>query len=51
MTALPGHIAVNSVFLRPQMGGIEVMVKRLLPAMAEARRNLSDFAQKVIARY
>jgi hypothetical protein len=23
----------------------------LLPAMAEARRNLSDFAQKVIARY
>jgi hypothetical protein len=23
----------------------------LLPAMAEARRNLGDFAEKVIARY
>jgi glycosyltransferase involved in cell wall biosynthesis len=35
VSGLPGHIAVNSVFLRPQMGGIEVLVKRLLPAMAE----------------
>jgi glycosyltransferase involved in cell wall biosynthesis len=34
VSGLPGHIAVNAVFLRPQMGGIEVMVKRLLPAMA-----------------
>ena len=35
MSGLPGHIAVNSVFLRPQMGGIEMIVKRLVPAMAE----------------
>ena len=35
MGALPAHIAVNAVFLRPRMGGIEVIVKRLLPALAE----------------
>jgi glycosyltransferase involved in cell wall biosynthesis len=35
VSGLPGHIAVNAVFLRPRMGGLEVMVKRLLPAMAE----------------
>jgi glycosyltransferase involved in cell wall biosynthesis len=35
VTSLPAHIAVNAVFLRPRMGGIEVVVKRLLPALAE----------------
>jgi glycosyltransferase involved in cell wall biosynthesis len=39
VSGLPGHIAVNSVFLRPQMGGIEVMVKRLLPEMARLAPN------------
>lgn len=35
MSGLPGHVALNAVFLRPRMGGIEVIVKRLLPALAE----------------
>jgi glycosyltransferase involved in cell wall biosynthesis len=35
VSTLPAHIALNSVFLRPRMGGIEVIVKRLLPALAE----------------
>jgi glycosyltransferase involved in cell wall biosynthesis len=34
VSGLPGHVAVNSVFLRPRMGGIEVMVKRVLPELA-----------------
>jgi glycosyltransferase involved in cell wall biosynthesis len=33
VSSLPGHIGVNAVFLRPRMGGIEVMVKRLLPEL------------------
>jgi len=32
---LPAHIALNAVFLRPRMGGLETMVKRLVPAMRE----------------
>jgi glycosyltransferase involved in cell wall biosynthesis len=32
---LPAQVALNAVFLRPRMGGIEVIVKRLLPALAE----------------
>ena len=35
MSGLPSHIALNAVFLRPRMGGIEVIVKRLLPALAD----------------
>jgi glycosyltransferase involved in cell wall biosynthesis len=35
VSALPGHVAVNAVFLRPRMGGLEVMVKRLMPALQE----------------
>ena len=35
MSALPAQIALNAVFLRPQMGGIEVIVKRLVPALVE----------------
>jgi glycosyltransferase involved in cell wall biosynthesis len=30
---LPDHIALNAVFLRPRMGGLETMVKRLVPEM------------------
>jgi glycosyltransferase involved in cell wall biosynthesis len=29
------HIGINAVFLRPQMGGIETYVRRLLPELAE----------------
>lgn len=39
MSALPGHVAVNSVFLRPRMGGIEVMVKRVMPELARLAPN------------
>jgi glycosyltransferase involved in cell wall biosynthesis len=35
MTRLPGQIALNAVFLQPRMGGIEVMVRRLVPLLAE----------------
>jgi glycosyltransferase involved in cell wall biosynthesis len=34
VSGLPERIALNAVFLRPRMGGIEVLVKRLLPALA-----------------
>lgn len=34
------HLAVNALFLQPRMGGIETYVKRLLPAMLEARPEL-----------
>jgi glycosyltransferase involved in cell wall biosynthesis len=39
VSALPGHIGLNAVFLRPRMGGIEVMVKRLLPELARLAPN------------
>jgi glycosyltransferase involved in cell wall biosynthesis len=39
VSKLPAHIALNAVFLRPQMGGIEVMVRRLVPALAERAKN------------
>jgi glycosyltransferase involved in cell wall biosynthesis len=34
VSGLPAHIALNAVFLRPRMGGLEVMVKKLVPALA-----------------
>jgi glycosyltransferase involved in cell wall biosynthesis len=39
VSSLPGHIGLNAVFLRPRMGGIEVMVKRLLPELARLAPN------------
>jgi glycosyltransferase involved in cell wall biosynthesis len=34
------HLGVNAVFLEPRMGGIETYVRRLYPAMLEARPDL-----------
>jgi glycosyltransferase involved in cell wall biosynthesis len=34
------HLGVNAVFLQPRMGGIETYVRRLLPALLEARPEL-----------
>ena len=34
------HLGVNAVFLEPQMGGIETYVRRLYPAILEARPDL-----------
>ena len=34
------HLGVNAVFLEPRMGGIETYVRRLYPAIAEARPDL-----------
>jgi glycosyltransferase involved in cell wall biosynthesis len=35
-----GHLGVNAVFLEPRMGGIETYVRRLYPAILEARPGL-----------
>lgn len=34
------HLGVNALFLQPRMGGIETYVRRLLPAVLEARPGL-----------
>jgi glycosyltransferase involved in cell wall biosynthesis len=34
------HLGVNALFLEPRMGGIETYVRRLYPAIAEARPDL-----------
>jgi glycosyltransferase involved in cell wall biosynthesis len=33
VSGAPQHVALNAVFLQPQMGGIEVMVNRVVPEM------------------
>ena len=35
------HLGVNALFLEPRMGGIETYVRRLIPAILEARPDLS----------
>jgi len=35
-----GHLGVNAIFLEPHMGGIETYVRRLYPAILDARPNL-----------
>jgi glycosyltransferase involved in cell wall biosynthesis len=33
MTRLPGHVALNAVFLRPRMGGLETYVRAVVPEL------------------
>src|SRR5215207_8559033 len=35
-----GHLGVNAIFLQPHMGGIETYVRRLYPAILDARPDL-----------
>jgi glycosyltransferase involved in cell wall biosynthesis len=49
------HLGVNALFLEPRMGGIETYVRRLYPAIAEARPDLrismfvNDIGRELVA--
>jgi len=36
VASLPGHIAINAVFLEPRMGGLDTMVRALVPELVTA---------------